>query len=174
MYYTQLRLDPLPPEGAEALLGALLGADAGLEPLTRGFIARTEGNPFFLEESVRALVETGALLGERGAYRLARPLPTIQVPATVQAVLAARIDRLPPADKTLLQTASVVGKDVPFVLLQAMAEPTWRAPLPSAACSMRETRTGTKPSGSPRRLITCLASSRRVWGWRISTTSGGT
>jgi tetratricopeptide (TPR) repeat protein len=122
-YYTQLRLDPLPPESAEELLGALLGPDAGLEPLTRLLIARTEGNPFFLEESVRALAETGSLLGERGAYRLERPLPTIQVPATVQAILAARIDRLSPGDKALLQTASVVGKDVPFVLLQAIAEP---------------------------------------------------
>ena len=121
-YYTQLRLDPLPPETAEELLGALLGPDAGLEPLKRMLIARTEGNPFFLEESVRALVETGALAGERGAYRLARPLPAIEVPATVQAVLAARIDRLAPGDKALLQTASVVGKDVPFALLQAVAE----------------------------------------------------
>jgi class 3 adenylate cyclase len=121
--YTQLRLDPLPPESAEQLLGALLGPDAGLDPLKRVLIARTEGNPFFLEESVRSLVETGSLLGERGAYRLARPLPTIQVPATVQAVLAARIDRLPLGDKALLQTASVVGKDVPFALLQAIAEP---------------------------------------------------
>ena len=122
-YYTQLRLDPLPPESAEEFLGALLGPDAGLEPLKRVLIVRTEGNPFFLEESVRALVETGALLGERGAYRLERPLPTIQVPATVQAVLAARIDRLSPGDKALLQTASVVGKDVPFALLQAIVEP---------------------------------------------------
>ncbi len=120
--YTQLRLDPLPPETAEALLGVLLGPDTGLEPLRRLLIARTEGNPFFLEESVRALVEAGALLGERGGYRLARPLPTIQVPATVQAVLAARIDRLPPGEKTLLQTASVIGKDVPSTLLQAIAE----------------------------------------------------
>jgi class 3 adenylate cyclase len=93
-YYTQLRLDPLPPETAERLLGALLGLDAGLDPLKRVLIARTEGNPFFLEESVRALVETGALAGECGAYRLARPLSSIQVPATVQAVLAARIDLL--------------------------------------------------------------------------------
>jgi class 3 adenylate cyclase len=121
-YYTQLRLDPLPPESAEQLLGALLGPDAGLDPLKRVLIARTEGNPFFLEESVRTLVETGALSGRRGAYRLARPLPAVQVPATVQAVLAAHIDRLPPADKALLQTASVVGKDVPFALLQAIAE----------------------------------------------------
>jgi class 3 adenylate cyclase/tetratricopeptide (TPR) repeat protein len=122
-YYTQLRLDPLPPESAEELLGALLGTDVGLDPLKRVLIARTEGNPFFLEESVTALVETGALSGERGAYRQARPLPTIQVPATVQAVLAARIDRLSPGDKTLLQTASVIGKDVPFALLQAIAGP---------------------------------------------------
>ncbi len=121
-YYTQLRLDPLPPETAEALLGALLGPDPGLEPLTRGLIARTEGNPFFLEESVRALVETGALQGEPGAYRLARPLPTVQIPATVQAVLAARIDRLPAGDKAILQMAAVIGKDVPLVLLQAIAE----------------------------------------------------
>jgi class 3 adenylate cyclase/tetratricopeptide (TPR) repeat protein len=121
-YYTQLRLDPLPPENAEELLGALLGPDVGLEPLKRLLTAKTEGNPFFLEESVRALVETGVLLGERGACRLARSMPTIQVPATVQAVLSARIDRLPLEDKALLQTASVVGKDVPFVLLLAIAE----------------------------------------------------
>ena len=120
-YYTQLRLDPLPPETAEELLGALLGSDAGLDPLKRVLIARTEGNPLFLEESVQALVEIRALAGERGAYRLARPLPAIEVPATVQTVLAARIDRLAPGDKALLQTASVVGKDVPFALLQATA-----------------------------------------------------
>ena len=83
---------------------------------------RAEGTPFFLEECVQTLVETGALTGERGAYRLAKAFNTIQVPATVQAILAARIDRLPPEDKTLLQTAAVIGKDVPFALLQALAE----------------------------------------------------
>ncbi len=121
-YYTQLRLDPLPPESAGALLQALLGDDPALEPLTRLLIERTEGNPFFLEESVRTLVETGILAGERGAYRIARPVETVQVPATVQAVLAARIDRLPPEEKRLLQTASVIGKDVPFALLHAISE----------------------------------------------------
>jgi tetratricopeptide (TPR) repeat protein len=85
-------------------------------------IARTEGNPFFLEESVRTLVETGVLVGESGAYRLAQALPTIQVPATVQAVLAARIDRLSPEEKRLLQTAAVMGTEVPVPLLQAIAE----------------------------------------------------
>jgi class 3 adenylate cyclase/tetratricopeptide (TPR) repeat protein len=120
--YGQLMLDPLPAEGAERLLAGLLGAAAGLEQLTRMLIARTEGNPFFLEESVRTLVEMRALTGEHGAYRLARPLLAIQVPATVQAVIAARIDRLSATDKALLQMASVLGKDVPLVLLQAIAE----------------------------------------------------
>jgi class 3 adenylate cyclase/tetratricopeptide (TPR) repeat protein len=121
-YYAQLRIDPLPAESAGELLDALLGADAGLASLKRLLIERTEGNPFFLEESVRTLVETGALGGERGAYRLAAALPSVQVPATVQAILAARIDRLPPEDKRLLQSAAVVGKDVPFPLLQAIAD----------------------------------------------------
>jgi class 3 adenylate cyclase/tetratricopeptide (TPR) repeat protein len=126
-YYTQLRLDPLPPANADEFLHALLGDDSSLVPLKPLLIARTEGNPFFLEESVRTLVETGVLVGEPGAYRLARPLEGLQVPATVQAVLAARIDRLPPEDKRLLQTAAVIGTDVPFVLLQAIAD------LPEAA-----------------------------------------
>jgi class 3 adenylate cyclase/tetratricopeptide (TPR) repeat protein len=121
-YYTQLRLDPLPPLSAEALLHGLLGDDAGLAPLKASLIERTQGNPFFLEESVRTLVETQGLVGERGAYRLARALPSIQVPATVQAVLAARIDRLPTAEKQLLQTAAVIGTEVPLALLQATAE----------------------------------------------------
>ena len=121
-YYRQLRIDPLPPESAEELLEALLGNDAGLQPLKRLLIERTEGNPFFLEESVRTLVETKVLAGERGAYHLARASHTLQIPATVQAILAARIDRLAPEDKRLLQAASVIGKDVPFTLLQAIAE----------------------------------------------------
>src|SRR5215470_15769234 len=120
--YTQLRLDPLPPASADEFLQALLGEDPSLSPLKQLLIARTEGNPFFLEESVRTLVETGALVGAPGAYRLAQSLPTIQVPATVQAVLAARIDRLPPEDKRLLQTAAVIGMEVPFPLLHAIAE----------------------------------------------------
>jgi class 3 adenylate cyclase/tetratricopeptide (TPR) repeat protein len=121
-YYTQLRLDPLPPASAEAFLQSLLGPDAGLTPLKQLLIARTEGNPFFLEESVRTLVETGALVGTSGAYRLARAIPTIQVPATVQAVLAARIDRLPAEDKRLLQTAAVMGHEVSLPVLRAIAD----------------------------------------------------
>jgi tetratricopeptide (TPR) repeat protein len=101
-------------------LTALLGPDPGLAPLSQLLIKR--GNPFFLEETVRMLVETGALIGERGAYRLTRLVETLQVPATVQTVLAARIDRLPPEAKQLLQAAAVIGKDVPYALLAAVAE----------------------------------------------------
>jgi class 3 adenylate cyclase/tetratricopeptide (TPR) repeat protein len=139
--YTQLRLDPLPPTSAAELLRVLLGEDASFAPLHRVLIERTEGNPFFLEESVRTLVEIGVLVGEPGAYRLAPqvgaaprgrpelgnhrglPLPIgMQIPATVHAVLAARIDRLPAEDKRLLQTAAVIGTEVPFPLLQAIAD----------------------------------------------------
>ena len=121
-FYTQVRLDPLPPASAEAFLAGLLGDDPSLAPLLPLFMARTAGNPFFLEESVRTLVETAALVGTPGAYRLAAPLQDIPVPATVQAVLAARIDRLAPEEKGLLQTAAVLGTDVPFTLLRAIAD----------------------------------------------------
>jgi len=113
-------VDSLPT--ARILLQALLGDDPSLAPLKPLLIARTEGNPFFLEESVRALVETGGLVGERGAYRLEHTLQSLQVPATVQAVLAARIDSLPPEEKRLIQTAAVIGMEVPLPLLQAIAE----------------------------------------------------
>jgi tetratricopeptide (TPR) repeat protein len=118
--YSQMRLDALAAESAGELLEALLGDDPSLAPLKQLLIKR--GNPFFLEETARSLVETKALDGSRGRYRLTQPLQAPQVPATVQTVLAARIDRLAPEDKRLLQTASVVGKDVPLALLQAIAE----------------------------------------------------
>ena len=121
-YYTQLPIHPLPRHGAEDLLRALLGDDAGLESLKRLVIDRTDGNPFFLEESVRTLVETKVLVGQSGGYRLAKTSLSVQVPATIQAVIAARIDRLPHEDKRLLQYAAVIGKDVPFDLLRAIAD----------------------------------------------------
>jgi predicted ATPase len=99
-----------------------LGTDPSLEPLKALLKERTGGNPFFLEESVRTLVEAEALRGERGAYRLAHDLRTMQIPATVQALLAARIDRLPLEEKQLLQSAAVIGTDVPLVLLQEIAD----------------------------------------------------
>ena len=120
-FYEQVRLDALPPERAADLLDALLGDDASVVPVKKLLVRR--GNPFFLEESVRTLVETGALLGERGRFRLVQAVETLQIPATVQAILTARIDRLLAEDKRLLQVASVIGKDVPLALLQAVARP---------------------------------------------------
>jgi tetratricopeptide (TPR) repeat protein len=125
--YDQIRIDPFPPETARTLLETLLGLDPGLDPLKAMLVARTDGNPLFLEESVRVLLETQALLGEPGARRLAKPLETIQVPGSVQAVLAARIDRLTAEAKHVLQSASVIGKDVPYPVLEAIAD------LPDAA-----------------------------------------
>ena len=121
-YYTQLRLDPLPLGPAQELLNTLLGDDLSLVPLMQSLLQRTEGNPFFLEESVQTLVETHVLVGTRGAYRLAKPLQNVQVPATVQAMLVARIDRLPPQEKRLLQTAAVIGMEVPCALVQTVVE----------------------------------------------------
>ena len=121
-YYSQIRIDPLTPDSAKEVLGSLLGDDRALEPLKDLLIARTEGTPFFLEESVRTLIEMNALAGERGSFRLAKPIESIQVPASVQAVLAARLDRLAPEAKRLLQSAAVIGKDFPCALLYGVAE----------------------------------------------------
>ena len=119
-YYRQLRIDPLPPRAPRSSLQALMGDGAELAPLKRLLIDQTEGNPFFLEEAVRTLVETGALAGDRGAYRLMTDVPAIRVPATVQSLLTGRIDRLRPRTSALLQAAAVVGKDVPVALLQTL------------------------------------------------------
>ncbi len=118
--YRQLRIEALAPATAEELLQELVGGDPALSPLKRLLIERADGNPFFLEESVRMLVETGVLTGQLGAYRATKDVHAIQVPMTVQALLAGRIDRLPATEKRLLQAASVIRKDVPLALLQAI------------------------------------------------------
>ena len=120
--YHQLRIDPLGGESADELLRVLLGADLSLDALKRLLLERTQGNPFFLEESVRGLLEVGALSGERGGHRLTHPVTALQVPASVQALLVSRIDRLAAEDKRVLETASVIGKDVPYLLLAAVAD----------------------------------------------------
>ena len=96
--YHQLRLDPLASESLAELLQALLGSDPSLSIMKAFLAERASGNPFFVEEIVRSLIGTGVLVGARGSYRLARPFSSVEVPPTVQAVLAARIDALPPAD----------------------------------------------------------------------------
>ena len=120
-YYTLLRVDPLPPTGADEMLEVLLGDNQDLAPLKELLIKRTEGNPFFMEESVRSLAETGVLLGEKGAYRPGLKIENIRIPSTVQTVLADRIDRLPIEEKQLLQTAAAIGVKVPLPVLRALA-----------------------------------------------------
>jgi class 3 adenylate cyclase/tetratricopeptide (TPR) repeat protein len=110
--YREISLQPLAGEDTRELLRDLAGEDPSLDGLDEPIHERTQGNPFFIEEIVRELAESGHLEGERGAYRLARPIEDAGVPVTVQAVLAARIDRLDPGAKQLLQVASVVGKEV--------------------------------------------------------------
>jgi class 3 adenylate cyclase/predicted ATPase len=116
-YYTRLRLDPLGKESAAEMLSALLGDGKDLMPLKRLIIERTEGTPFFMEEIVQALFEDG-VLQRNGAVRLAKSMNAVKVPATVQAVLASRIDRLPAEEKELLQTLAVLGREFPLGLVR--------------------------------------------------------
>jgi len=149
-YYTQLRLDPLGKESADEMLSALLGlptspasaaeaADANRErsgadiyvgervrvtddlaALKRLIIERTEGNPFFMEETVQMLLDEGALVRDGGAVKLNRPVSELRIPPTVQGILAARIDRLAPDTKELLQTLSVMGREFPMSLIRVV------------------------------------------------------
>jgi len=127
-YYSQLRLDPLGPEEARALLTALLGDSSALQPLTPWILAKTAGNPFFMEEMVQTLVDQGVLRrGPAGGIQLVSPvtsgaLAALQLPPTVQGVLAARIDRLPAEEKTLLQTLAVLGKEFAWSLLTQVTD----------------------------------------------------
>lgn len=110
--WQEIELAPLRQQDTRELLGDLAGGDPSLDGLDEPIHERTGGNPFFIEEIVRELAESGYLKGERGAYRLVRPIEGAGVPVTVQAVLAARIDRLGEEAKRLLQVASVLGKEV--------------------------------------------------------------
>jgi class 3 adenylate cyclase/tetratricopeptide (TPR) repeat protein len=119
--YHQLRIDPLVDESLAEFLNSLIGTDSGLSALKSFLVERANGNPFFVEEMVRTLVDAGALSGTRGNYRVARPFSDIEVPPTVQAVLAARLDALPPAEKRVVQEAAVIGHHVSFTLLHAIS-----------------------------------------------------
>jgi class 3 adenylate cyclase/tetratricopeptide (TPR) repeat protein len=122
-YYTQLRLDALGRESAEEMLAALLGVGAHgrapLQPLSNLIIEKTEGNPFFMEEIVQSLFEEGVLV-RNGTTRLVKPLESLRIPPAVQGILASRIDRLPPAQKELLQTLAVLGKEFALSLVRAV------------------------------------------------------
>jgi predicted ATPase len=116
----QLRLDPLGQESAGEMLSALLGDGAEVCALKRLIIEKTDGNPFFMEETVQVLFDEGALVRDGAALRLTKPLNTLKIPPTVQGILAARIDRLPADAKDLLQTLAVIGRDFPLSLIRSV------------------------------------------------------
>jgi predicted ATPase len=119
-YYTQLRLDPLDQESANEMLAALLGDGIEAAPLKGLIIEKTEGNPFFMEETVQVLLDEGALVRDGSAVKLTRSLNTLKIPPTVQGILAERIDRLPADAKDLLQTLAVIGREFPLSLIRAV------------------------------------------------------
>ena len=131
--FMQQFVAPLTTSEAEQLLNHLLGTDRAVVPIRDMVVRHAGGNPFFLEETVRGLIDSGALVGERAPYRPTVIPSQISIPPSVHAVLAARIDRLIPTDKRVLQTASVIGLHVPLVWLQAIAEVPAAAVLHSLA-----------------------------------------
>ena len=120
-YFREIRVAPLATSSAEHLLDVVLGGDPKLKPLKELLIHRTDGNPFFLEESIRTLVEMKFIDGAPGAYRLLKFADTVRIPESARAILSARMDRLDEDDKWVLQAAAVIGKEVPFVLLKAIS-----------------------------------------------------
>jgi class 3 adenylate cyclase/tetratricopeptide (TPR) repeat protein len=121
-HYHQLPLAPLGTEAMEELLSDLLGDDPSLNGLSELIREQTSGNPFYVEETVRELAESGALEGDRGGYRLVREIGQLSVPTSVQAILAARIDRLGRQGKQALQAASAIGKDFERWLLKSAVQ----------------------------------------------------
>jgi class 3 adenylate cyclase/tetratricopeptide (TPR) repeat protein len=120
--YRALRLAPLGDAAADALTRHLLGRDPSLGDLPARIRDHTRGNPFFIEEVARALVENGALSGERGAYAATQPIGSLGIPVTIQSLLAARIDRLPGREKRVLQDAAVLGRRFPAAALRRVVE----------------------------------------------------
>jgi class 3 adenylate cyclase/tetratricopeptide (TPR) repeat protein len=121
-YYQRLPLVPLSSEAIKAMMSDLIGEDPSLDGIAELIADRTGGNPFFIEEVVQSLVDSGSLVGQRGGYRLAESIDQLEIPPTVQAVLAARIDRLDGRDKSVLEAAAVIGREFSEPVLQRVTE----------------------------------------------------
>jgi class 3 adenylate cyclase/tetratricopeptide (TPR) repeat protein len=126
-----VRVEPLSRDHTLELIRRLLGEDIGNHRLARVLAERTGGNPFFLEECVTSLLEQGALVGERGAYRLVAELDTLDLPDTVRSLIASRLDRLLPADKQVLQAAAIMARELEPGILAAMLDRAEDAVVPS-------------------------------------------
>jgi class 3 adenylate cyclase len=118
----RIALGPLGAEDIDLLLADLLGDDSSLASVLATIRSRAGGNPFFVEEVVQSLLDTGALSGGRGAHHLARPVDEIAIPSTVQALISSRIDRLGERDKLLLDTAAVIGREFSEPVLRSVAQ----------------------------------------------------
>ena len=151
-YYRHISLEPLGPAAAADLLAAVLGTDASLEGLAQRVVERTGGNPFYMEEVIQSLIEEGALQGTKGAYRLVHPVADVTIPASVQTILTARIDRLPPAAKHLLRAAAVIGKVFTRPLLERVV-----------AAGDRYGSTGTPPSEEIDAALTALCDAEFIF-----------
>jgi predicted ATPase len=121
-WYRQIALAPLGPDAIQELLDDLLGRDASIAGLAARIHQRTGGNPFFTEEVVQGLIESGKLEGTRGAYRLIEPVERLEIPSSVTSLLASRIDRLAEREKHVLQAAAVLGKTFGEPLLEAITD----------------------------------------------------
>jgi class 3 adenylate cyclase/tetratricopeptide (TPR) repeat protein len=119
---TRVDLDPLESNAADQLVRSLLGEGAATAELRALIVERTGGTPLFIEETIRTLIEGGMLRAGAGGYELAREIREIQIPETVQSVIAARIDSLSPKRKSLLQMASVIGPEFPIMLLREVVD----------------------------------------------------
>lgn len=120
-WYRELALPELGPSEVGQVICDLIGDGPGLDQVVAHVAERSDGNPFFAEELILSLAQSGVLLGERGRYRLAPSgwqNPTL--PTTVEAVIGARIDLLPDSEKALLQTAAIIGKEFPFEVVRAV------------------------------------------------------
>src|SRR4051794_38291733 len=151
--YRGISLEPLGPDGTGELLRDLAGEDPSLDGLADLIHERTAGNPFFIEEIVRGLAEAGNLEGERGAYRLARPVEDARVPASVQTILAARIDRLDPTAKQLLQAASVTNKEISERALGMVSGLSESEDYRAALCELTDGGFLFEPEVSPERIF---------------------
>jgi adenylate cyclase len=119
--YRELALPELGVGEVGQVIRDLIGDGAGLDQVVTHVAERSDGNPFFAEELILSLAQSGVLLGERGRYRLAPSgWQNPALPTTVEAVIGARIDHLPDSEKTLLETAAIIGKEFPFEVLRAV------------------------------------------------------
>ncbi len=118
----EMYLAPLSESDSKQLVSNLLEVEALPESLRQMILAKAEGNPFFVEEVIRMLIDRGGIARQNGKWTVTREIQSIEIPDTLQGVLAARIDRLPEEAKRTLQIASVIGRKFQVKVLEKVLE----------------------------------------------------